>query len=289
MFTTPFRTSRPRLAAGIVGSTLALAALSGLGAASAHTPAERAATAVSSSEAKAAKPTIVLVHGAWADASSFAGVERKLIKDGYTVLSFANPLRSLTTDSENLAAFLAARTSGPVILVGHSYGGAVISSAGLSDRDVRGLVYVDGFLPAKGQSVADLQSGTPSDPTQSFDFVPYAGAPEGDFDLYLKKEIFPLAFANGVNHAKQEELYAGQRPITLTALNQKAVGTPAWKKLPSWYIAGTEDHSVSIDLQREMAARASSKLTTFKTGHLTMVQRPGAVAKIIETAATTTK
>jgi pimeloyl-ACP methyl ester carboxylesterase len=109
-------------------------------------------TGADSATAKPAKPTVVIVHGAWTDASSFTDVEKILTKDGYPVLDFANPLRSLSGDSEYLASFLAARTTGPVILVGHSYGGAVVGEAALSDPDVKGLVYVDAFIPARARA-----------------------------------------------------------------------------------------------------------------------------------------
>lgn len=289
MFTTNSSSrSRIRLTAGIAASALALVALTGCSAAADASNATPAAegTAV---PVDPSKPTVVLVHGAWADATSFTGVEKELTADGFAVLSFANPLRSLSADSEYLEAFLAARTTGPVILVGHSYGGAVITSAALSDPDVRGLVYIDGFVPDKGESLADLQSGTPSDPTTTFDFAPFPGAAEGDVDLYLKKEVFGIGFANGLPVVEQASLYASQRPIASGAINEKLAGNPAWKTLPSWYIAGTEDHSVSIELQRTMAERAGSTITEFATGHLTMVADPAGVADVIKEAATETE
>jgi pimeloyl-ACP methyl ester carboxylesterase len=291
MFTisrTPMARSRRTIAAGIAASAIALTALAGCATAADATDTKPTA-APTAAAIDPSKPTVVLVHGAWADATSFAGVEKELTADGYPVLSFANPLRSLSADSAYLATFLAARTTGPVILVGHSYGGAVISSAALSDPDVRGLVYIDGFVPDEGESLASLQADTPSDPTTTFDFAPYPGAADGDVDLYLKKEVFGIGFANGLTPAEQTSLYAAQRPIAISAINETAVGTPAWKSLPSWYVAGTEDHSVSIELQRTMAERAGSDITELKTGHLSMVQEPSAVAKVIEKASDATK
>lgn len=235
---------------------------------------------------KPAKPTVVMVHGAWTDASSFTAVEKILTKDGYTVLTFANPLRSLSGDSDYLATFLAARTTGPVVLVGHSYGGAVISEAALTDPDVKSLVYVDAFVPAAGESVLDLlNSAGPVDPTQLFDLVPYPGAAEGDVDLYLKAEAFGPGFANGLSKAEQASYYAKQRPITFSAVNEKASFAEAWKVLPSWYVAGTQDASIPLALQLQMAERAGSTVTEVKAGHLAMVSDPKKVAKAIETAA----
>jgi len=264
------------IAAGIAtAASVVLAGTAGAGAATA---------------AKPDKPTVVIVHGAWTDASSFTDVEKILTKDGYPVLDFANPLRSLSGDSEYLASFLAARTTGPVVLVGHSYGGAVISEAALSDPDVKSLVYVDAFVPAEGESLLDLlNSAGPVDPTQLFDTIPYPGAPEGDVDLYLKKEAFEPGFANGLSKTEQASFYAKQRPITFSAVNEKASATQSWKSLPSWYVAGTQDASIPLDLQLKMADRAGSTVTEVKAGHLAMVKEAKKVAKVIETAATSTK
>lgn len=266
-------------AAGIVASAaLAFAGASSAGAADNAKP------------TKPAKPTIVIVHGAWTDASSFTGVERILQKDGYSVLDFANPLRSLSGDAEYLATFLETRTSGPVVLVGHSYGGAVIGAAGLSDPDVQGLVYVNAFVPTEGESLLDLlNSAGPVDPTQLFDLVPYPDAPEGDVDLYLKKEAFEPAFATGLSKKDQASFYSQQRPITFSAVNEKATAGQAWESLPSWYVAGTKDGSIPLDLQLTMANRAGADITKVKAGHLSMVSDPKVIARVIDEAAASTK
>jgi pimeloyl-ACP methyl ester carboxylesterase len=237
-----------------------------------------------------AKPTVVIVHGAWTDASSFAGVERILQKDGYPVLEFANPLRSLSGDADYLASFLQTRTSGPVVLVGHSYGGAVIGAAGLTDPDVKGLVYVNAFVPAEGESLLDLlNSAGPVDPGQLFDMAPYPGAPEGDVDLYLKKEAFEPAFATGLSKKDQASFYSLQRPITFSAVSEKAEAGQAWEPLPSWYVAGTKDGSIPLDLQLTMASRAGAEVTEVKAGHLSMVTNPKTIARVIDEAAASTK
>lgn len=233
------------------------------------------------------KPTVVIVHGAWTDAGSFSDVQQQLQQRGYTVLDFANPLRSLSGDSAGLASFLQNRTSGPVVLVGHSYGGAVITEAATSDPDVRALVYVDAFVPEKGESLlALLSSAGPVDPSALFDMVPYPGAPEGDVDLYLKEAAFHATFANGLPRKERADLYARQRPITFGAVNEATANEPAWTSLPSWYVAGTEDGSIPLALQERMASRAGAELTTVKAGHLAMTRSPAAVAKVIEQAAT---
>ncbi|MGD8166477.1 alpha/beta fold hydrolase [Herbiconiux sp. P16] len=264
------------LSAGLAASAaVALAGAFGGGAASAAPP---------------AKPTIVIVHGAWTDASSFADVQRSLQMDGYPVLDFANPLRSLSSDAAYLASFLQTRTAGPVVLVGHSYGGAVIGAAGFSDPDVKGLVYVNAFVPAEGESLLDLLSSAgPVDPTQLFDAVPYPGAPEGDVDLYLKQEAFGPAFATGLSKKEQDAFYSLQRPITFSAVSEKAAAGQAWQTLPSWYVAGTKDGSIPIDLQLRMADRAGADVTKVRAGHLSMVTNAKDVTRVIETAAKSSK
>lgn len=237
----------------------------------------------------APEPTVVIVHGAWTDASSFAGVQRLLSQEGYTVLDFANPLRSLDGDAEYLATFLRTRTSGPVVLVGHSYGGAVIGAAGLATADVRALVYVNAFVPAEGESLLDLLTSVgPVDPAQLFDMTPYPGAPEGDVDLYIQRGPFEPAFATGLSEELQTEFYAKQRPITFAAVGAPAATTQAWEQLPSWYVAGTVDGSIPLDLQLRMAERAGSAVTEIQAGHLSMVSHPHQVADVIREAASAT-
>jgi pimeloyl-ACP methyl ester carboxylesterase len=237
----------------------------------------------------AAKPTIVLVHGAWADASSFAPVTERLQADGYTVLAEANPLRGLKSDADYLSAFLAQATSGPVILVGHSYGGAVITNAALTDPDVKGLVYLDGFVPDVGESALGIltAAGAGADPDTLFNVVSYPGAPKGDYDLYLKPEVVPVAFANGLPARTAARIAASQRPPTLAALLEPSK-VAAWKSLPSWYVLGTQDRLIPPALQQSMAERAGSKITRVKTGHVDMLGAPRTVTRVIEKAARAT-
>jgi pimeloyl-ACP methyl ester carboxylesterase len=227
------------------------------------------------------KPTVVLVHGAWADASGFADVQSALRLAGYPVLEFANPLRSLTSDAGALGAYLQQRTSGPVILVAHSYGGAVITSAARTDSDVRALVYIDAFVPDTGESLNDLLVRQPPiDPAQVFDVVANPGAPEGVVDLYLKDAVFPEVFANGLPRSTQAQLLAAQRPLATPAFGEPAADA-AWKTLPSWYILGTQDRIITPELQRFMAERAGARITTVKTGHLAMIARPDVITTTI--------
>jgi len=236
----------------------------------------------------AAKPTIVLVHGAWADSSSWSKVIALLQRDGYMVLADPNPLRGLSSDAAYLSAFIKGRTTGPVILVGHSYGGAVITDAALNDPTVKALVYVDAFAPAKGQSCLGLSASVPGGPNPSalFDEVTYPGAPAGDVDLYLKTPVFISAFANGVAAATAAVMAAEQRPVTLSALSQPG-STPAFTKIPSWYVLGTEDNIILPSLQLSMAERAHSRITRVAAGHLSLLTRPGVVVSVILAAART--
>jgi len=232
------------------------------------------------------KPTIVIVHGAWTDASSFGEVQQILSAEGYSVLEFANPLRSLQGDTNYLSTFIESRTSGPVVLVGHSYGGALIGSAASSIERVTGLVYVNAFVPIEGESLLDLlNSAGPVDPSQLFDMAPYPGAPEGDLDLYIQRAPFEPAFATGLSPEQQDSFFAKQRPITFSAVGAPLSGTQAWETRPSWYVAGTVDGSIPLTLQLRMAERAGAKVTQVDAGHLSMVTHAREVANVVEEAA----
>jgi pimeloyl-ACP methyl ester carboxylesterase len=235
-----------------------------------------------------AKPTVVLVHGAWADGSSWSRVVRRLQRHGYAVDVPANPLRGLTSDAAYLASYLQT-VSGPVVLVGHSYGGAVITNAATGDPDVEALVYIDAFAPDEGETVVQLATARPGsaiggDPATVFDPVPIPGAPAGDVDLYVKRPVFLDAFANDLPRKTGRVLTAVQRPVALSALLTPS-GVPAWKTIPSWYFLGTADNVIPPAEQRFMARRANAKTVAVRTSHLPMVSRPGAVTRLIRRAA----
>lgn len=235
------------------------------------------------------KPTVVMVHGAWADASGWDGVTRRLVNHGYTVRNPPNPLRGLSNDAATIRDFLST-LSGPIILVGHSYGGAVITNAATGNPNVKALVYVDAFAPKEGESVfplAGADSALNVDPATVFDFVPYPGAPDGDVDLYLKHSTFLDSFATGVPRPQAELLYANQRPLTLSA-GFAPSGTPAWATIPSWYVLGTEDAIITPAAQQFMAERAGSTITRVKAGHLSMITAAPQVSAVIEQAARAT-
>jgi pimeloyl-ACP methyl ester carboxylesterase len=237
-----------------------------------------------------AKPTIVLVHGAWADGSSWNAVSTELQGQGFTVLTPSNLLRGVTTDAPYVASFLAQRTKGPVVLVGHSYGGFVITNAALAGGDVKALVYVDAFMPDEGETTFVVLGDSGSalavpDPTTVLDVVGYPGAPAGDANAYLKPDVVHTAFAPDLPEADRWLIAASQRPLTLAA-NTIPSGVPAWKTLPSWAVIGTEDRIIPPAAQRRMAGRAGATITEVDSSHVSMVSHPDvSVAAILDAVA----
>jgi len=237
-----------------------------------------------------AKPTIVLVHGAWADASSFALVTASLQHEGYTVLAAPNPLRGLTSDAAYIAAFVNQSTTGPVVLVGHSYGGAVMTNAATSIPTVKSLVYIGAYALAEGESVLDATAAQPgsalgvADPTTVFNFVQYPGAPAGDVDAYIKPKLFPGFFAAKLPTAVTSTLAASQSPVTLSALSEKS-GAPGWAKIPSFFFIGSEDKIIPPAEQEVMAKRAGGYVERDRADHLSMLESPFKIVKLIERAA----
>jgi pimeloyl-ACP methyl ester carboxylesterase len=231
------------------------------------------------------KPTIVLVHGAWADASSWNAVATELQGQGFTVLAPQNLLRGVEPDAAYVASFLAQRTTGPVVLVGHSYGGFVITNAGTGGGDVRALVYVDAFIPEEGETTFSILGPSGSalavpDPTTVFDLAGYPGAPEGDVEAFLKPDTVHQSFAQDLPEADRWLIAAGQRPITLSA-NTTPSATAAWKTIPSWVVIGTEDKVIPPGAQRSMAERAGATITEVAASHVSMVSHPQAAIDAI--------
>jgi pimeloyl-ACP methyl ester carboxylesterase len=231
------------------------------------------------------KPTIVLVHGAWADSSSWNAVATELQSQGFTVYSPPNLLHGVASDAAYIASFLTQRTTGPVVLVGHSYGGFVITNAGLGGGDVKALVYVDAFIPDEGEFVFQILGGSGSaldvpDPTTVLDIVGYPGAPEGDAEAFLKPDTVHNAFAQDLSEADRWLIAAGQRPISLSA-NTTPSGAPAWKSIPSWAVVGTEDKVIPPTTQRSMAERAGATISEVAASHVSMVSHPDAALAAI--------
>lgn len=231
----------------------------------------------------AAKPTIILVHGAFADSSSWDGVIAKLQKDGYTVIGAANPLRSVKSDAGYVAS-LVKSVPGPVVLVGHSYGGSVISAVH-GAANVKALVYVAAFAPDSGESAVGLSGKFPGS-TLGPTLAPPVALPDGGKDLYIQASKFRDQFAADVAEPKARLMAAGQRPVTDAALNE-ASPAPAWKTIPSWFIYGKADKNIPAAAIDFMAKRAGSKKTVVIDGasHVVMTSHPTEVAKLIEEAA----
>jgi pimeloyl-ACP methyl ester carboxylesterase len=225
-------------------------------------------------------PSIVLVHGGFVDGSGWEGVYNILKKDGYSVGVVQNPTTSLADDVATTRRVIAEQ-KGPVILVGHSYGGAVITEAG-NDPKVIGLVYITAFAPDKGESVASLIKDPPPGAP-----VPPILPPKDGF-LLLDKEKFPASFAGDVEKGKAAFMADSQVPWGVEALSG-AISEPAWKNKPSWYLLVTDDRMIPIAAQRLMAKRAGSTTAEVGGSHAIYVSQPKSVAEIILKAAKAAK
>jgi pimeloyl-ACP methyl ester carboxylesterase len=227
--------------------------------------------------------TVVLVHGAWADASSWNGEIALLHAAGYTVRALPNPILDLTRDAEGVADFL--RTvDGPVVLVGHSYGGSVITNAAAQVSNVRALVYVDAITPDQGEGNIAL-IGSASDlnapPETLYDAVAYPGAPEGDTLSYLKKDVFLRSFASDLPADQASLLWAGQRGAAGPAFTTPSAAA-AWRTIPSWAFVSTGDRIITGEAKQEMAKRAGSTTTVYEGGsHLSLISHPREVTDVI--------
>ena len=226
------------------------------------------------------KPTVVLVHGAFAESSSWNGVLTELIAKGYPVVAAANPLRGVRSDADFVTSVLKG-IKGPIVLVGHSYGGTVISNAVNGNKNVKALVYVAAFAPDAGETAAELSGRFPGG-TLGPTLAPPVALADGGNDLYIKQDKFRAQFAADVSDADAKLMASTQRPITEAALHE-ASGVPAWKTTSSWFIYGDRDLNIPEAAQSFMAKRAGSKGTVVVKGasHVVMVSHPDAVAKLI--------
>jgi pimeloyl-ACP methyl ester carboxylesterase len=233
-------------------------------------------------------PTIVLVHGAWADSSSWTGVVKRLQRDGFTVLAPANPLRSLQSDSAYISSFLA-QVAGPVVLVGHSYGGMVITNAANGNANVKALVYVSAFIPDQGENAFGLvgKDSHIVPPGPGANLIARGFPPFGpnDADLYINPGNFRDIFAADVSPEKTSIMAVTQRPAAVTAFAEPS-GRPAWKSITAWAIVGGADHAVGTDAALSMAKRAAGSRVVEINGasHALMVSHPDAVTKLILSA-----
>jgi pimeloyl-ACP methyl ester carboxylesterase len=234
------------------------------------------------------KPTIVLVHGAWTDGSSWNAVASALRSQGFRILTPTNLLRG-AADAEYVASFIAQRTTGPVVLVGHSYGGVVITNAVIDGSNVKALVYVDAFIPDEGETLAKLMAGSGSafdveDPTTVLDLVGYPGGPEGDTEAFLKPQSVHNFLAQDLPEADRFLIIESQRPITGVA-GLTPSGPAAWKSLPSWVVVGIEDRIIPHKVQRTMAERAGATVSDVTGSHLSIMSKPQSTVDAILAAA----
>jgi pimeloyl-ACP methyl ester carboxylesterase len=232
-----------------------------------------------------AKPNIVLVHGAWADGSSWDDVIALLLSAGYPVTAVAIPLTALADDVARTRSILAQQT-GPTILVGHSIGGAVISGAGAGQPNVKALVYVSAFAPDQGESVGQLAggSGFPAEPGTAIGPSLY---PDSQGFIYLHRDAFLRYFAPDVAPSKAQVMAAKQRPVAGTYLSNTA-GPAAWRTLPSWFLVSTRDQMINPDLQRFEATRMNATVLQVASSHASPVSHPLQVVQLITQAARVT-
>ncbi|MGI5255433.1 alpha/beta fold hydrolase [Actinacidiphila glaucinigra] len=272
---------RMMLSALAVGTLLAVPALSAatpVGAVSA------ASIASTSARPSAPKPTVVLVHGAFADSSSWDAVMSRLERQGYPVMGVANPLRGLAGDSAYVSSVLDT-IPGPVILAGHSYGGAVITDAAVGHSNVKALVYIAAFAPDEGESgLAILDEYPGSQLPPALTVRPFPGGQEA----YVNPADFRQVFAADVQAGKARLMAAGQRPVSLAAFAESST-TPAWKTIPSWFLVAGADRAIPPAAEQAMARRAGSHTEVIEgASHAILVSHPEATAHVIEAAARAT-
>lgn len=229
------------------------------------------------------KPTVVLVHGAWANESSWSGEVERLQRAGYVVRAVTNPLNGLDTDAASVAEFL--RTiPGPIVLVGHSYGGSVITNAAADLPNVKALVYVDAAAPAPGEATGQLSgkgSALAAPPGSLYEMVTSTKSSAGDTRLYLKEKVFRLSFGPDLAKQTTGALWASQRPAAMTAFTTP-LAAAAWRTIPSWYVIGTADKIITPQSQQAMARRAHARVSFVQGGsHLTLISHPEAVTRQI--------
>jgi pimeloyl-ACP methyl ester carboxylesterase len=227
-------------------------------------------------------PTVVLVHGAFADASSWNGVIEKLQESDVHVTAPANPLRGISSDSAYIAGVFD-QTPGPIVAVGHSYGGAVISNAAAQAKNVAALVYVAAFAPKEGERLGDVEAGSKDSVLNSALVQLHYPSPDGGdpaIEFAIDPAKFHDAFAADVPEEKTAVMAVTQRPAAELAFTEPATAA-AWKQLPSWAVVATGDKAAGADVIRSMAERAGSHVTELEGSHVIMVSQPEAVARVI--------
>ncbi|MEO3972938.1 alpha/beta hydrolase [Streptomyces sp. CAU 1734] len=233
------------------------------------------------------KPTVVLVHGAFADASGWNAVVERLQHQGYPVVAPPNPLRGVLSDSAYVASILES-IEGPIVLAGHSYGGAVISQAAAGNENVKALVYVSAFMPDVGENPATLSTKFEgSDLGTALRPVPYTDGTTSGTDLYIQNAKFHSVFAADLPEAQTKVMAVEQRPVAQAGFGQNATAA-AWKTIPSWFIVSKNDKAIAPDLERFEAKRAHSHTIEINSSHVAMMSHPDVVTKQIRAAANAT-
>ena len=230
------------------------------------------------------KPTIVLVHGAFAESASWGKVIDSLAGAGHPVIAAANPLRGVAADAAAVGDLLRA-VDGPVVLVGHSYGGMVISNVPADAGEITGLVYVCAFAPGAGETCFTLAGRFPG--STLGDAVRPVPLHDGTTDLYIVTERFHAQFCADVPAPEAARMAATQRPVTQEALTEPSGGRPLWRELPSWFVIGEQDRNIPAALQRFLAERAAARRTVEIPGasHAVAVSHPRETAEVILQAA----
>ena len=223
------------------------------------------------------KRSIVLVHGAFADGSSWNKVIPLLEAEGFTVTAVQNPLKSLSEDVATTKRVLDAQ-KGDVVLVGHSYGGAVITEAAAGNSKVKALVYVAAFAPDAGETLGALGERFPAPPLGT------AVVPDSAGFLYIDRAKVADVFANDLPKEEAALLAATQKPLA-AAIFGEPLKAAAWKSIPSWYVVSTQDKAINPDLERFMAKRMGAKIKEVKASHVSFISNPSEIAKVIESAA----
>ena len=227
------------------------------------------------------KPTVVMVHGAWADSSGWYDSAELLRARGFEVIALANPLRGLTSDTAYIRSALET-IDGPVVLVAHSYGGAVITGAATGLPNVEALVYVAAFVPDEGEPVGALNQLNPGSLITEDALIvrPFSTGADGGADLYIRPEVFREAFAADLPARTARLMQMTQRPLSAAALGEPS-GTPAWRTIPSWYLLATQDRTIPPATQEFMAARAGSTVMKVPSSHVAMQSNPRAVTSLV--------
>lgn len=229
----------------------------------------------------ATKPTIILVHGAFADATGWQKVIPLLEEKGFNVVAVQNPLKSIADDVATTKRMIASQT-GDVVLVGHSYGGVIISGAGAGESKVKALVYIAAFAPDAGEKIGELIAQFP--PSS----LPTAIVPDSAGYLYIDRAKFHEVFAQDVSKTESYVMAATQKPVAGASFGEP-LAAAAWNTVPSWYVVSAQDRAINPDLERFFAKRMKATTSELAASHVSFISQPAEIAKVIEAAAASVK